>query len=85
MKFNLSITNKYKYSAEQLKEFGFSFDDDNELLYEFEEYFRHPAIEFNTLEEITKFVSLHGNVIIKESDFDGDQDYTLEIYNDYRE
>jgi hypothetical protein len=75
------------YSEEQLKDFGFLCDEYDNILYEFDDGYKTPTIEFNTFEELIKFIDSHEDIVIGKADksFPCDHDYTLEIYNGYRE
>lgn len=78
MKFNLTFTYGKEETLEKVPD---------KVLVEERRFFSIYEIEVNSLEDILRLVELEpdGVVIYGSDGYDGEHDYTIEIYNGYRE
>jgi len=87
MKFDL-ITSGYSYrpgKTEKLEKLGFKFKEEIQPAHRY--YKLHDQelyIDFNNLDELLRFIREYGEVIIIPPEKDG-WEWTIEIYDDYRE
>ena len=82
MKFTLSTAGNFysKDKAEKLKGLGFEFKI-SEVTFNYNKNYMKkdniPTIEINTLEELMKFIKVHGSIVLDEDE--------ITIYDDYLE
>lgn len=77
MRYLLKVTDAFNLGRDEQIALGFSFDEDGELIDEWDELYVPIFVELNTIEELQAFIKQYGRVVVN-------KDY-IEIYNGYRE
>jgi hypothetical protein len=77
MQYRLTVTNAFSLDKEQQIALGFDFDENEELIDEWDELYTPLYVEISTIEELQTFIKRYGRVVLNKN--------TIEIYNGFRE